>query len=189
MLLSELGIDNIGEWQLWAQAACGSSSSSSSSSGVGSSTGSAAELRVQLGGWHIVLQDTHALVGERVRLTSRLKALQDTVRRVDTVVGETQASRQGLAQKLREEEAAARDAHKDVLARQQNLNASGALVQLREAAGNAARQQQLLGEVGRRPMMLEWPWMFSRGAAGAANRPCTVDEVSRRANCTVVDGW
>jgi hypothetical protein len=180
MLLSELGIDSVGEWHLWAQAVCGSSSSSSSSSGAGVTAASAAAgLRVQLGSWHIVLQSTREVKEAEVRVKLRVKALNEAVRLADTEVGEKEASLQGQAQKVREAEAAARNAERDVRQREQNVNEprSRPLVQLQAAAGEDGRQQQLLGDAGRRGMMLERPWVFSRDAGGATNRPCTDDEV------------
>lgn len=192
--LCQLGVDGVGEWQLYGQAVPTGSSAAPGSGSSGSFDPSmlrgeaGKRLQLLLGSWVVVSEGAKELTQKEMSVKLRLSAHQKRVKSAQATAGKAAAELHGLEQRLAVAQAAAVNARKDLQTRQNNLTAQQPPVRLLQDLEAAARQRQLLGgdrRQGRR--MLERPWLQPRPAGRPQqpqpHRPCTDEEVGD------VPGW
>jgi hypothetical protein len=186
--LRELGVDGVGEWQLYGQAL---PTGSSAVPGSGSSSGgfdpgmlrgeAGKRLQLLLGSLVVVSEGAQELAKKEKSLKQRLTGYQNRVKRAQLTAGNAAGELQVLQQRLAAAQAAAVQAGKVLKTRENNLTRQQPAVQLLQDVAAAAGQRQLLGgdrqRQGRR--MLERPWLQPRpaGRAQQPHRPCSNDEV------------
>lgn len=193
--LRQLGVDGVGEWQLYGQAVPTGSSAAPGSGSGGSFDPSmlrveaGKRLQLLLGSWIVVSEGAKELTQKEMTIKSRLAGYQRRVKSAQATAGKAAAELQGLEQRLAAAQAAAVNARKDLQTRKNNLTAQQPPVRLLQDVAAAARQRQLLcgdrQRQGRR--MLERPWLQPRPAGRPQqpqpHRPCSEEEVGD------VPGW
>lgn len=188
--LRELGVDGVGEWQLYGQAL---PTGSSAVPGSGSSSGgfdpsmlrgkAGKRLQLLLGSWVVVSEGAQELKKKEGTLKQRLTGYQNRVKRAQVTANNAAGELQVLQQRLAAAQAAAVQAGKVLQTRTNNLTRQQPPLQLLHDVAAAAGQRQLLGgdrqRQGRR--MLERPWLQPRpaGRAQQPHRLCSDEEVQR----------
>lgn len=176
--LSELKIHSTGDWELYGQAVPASASGTSSSSfELDSEAGR--WLKLLLGRWHVVSEDSKVLKKREMDIRARIRLYNDRVKDADTDFGKHKAAMTGAKDRLREAEAVLKELQKDLQVRQTKLARQQPPVSLQEQATAAAGQRGLLGRDDRRQRMLEQPWarQTNNRQQTLRSRLCSAQEV------------